>query len=388
MPVDWHKVRAEFPSLTFWTFLNTATFGQLPRCGTDAVNRHFQHRDVFACSDFVDWYSDTDRLRELVGRLIHALPEDIAFIPTTSFALSLLMGGIPWRPGDRIVTLTDEFPNQIYYPALLADRGVEFVETPWERFYESITPRTRLVVMSAMSYITGLRPPVTEIGRFLREREVLFYLDGTQGCGALEFDMSEIRPAVFAVHGYKWMLSPNGAGFMYVNPEVRRWLRPYVVGWRSDQDWRDVDHLRHGAPSFGQSAEKYEGGMLAHSLLYAMEEAIWMMLEIGPEEIERRVLGLAEQCRQLLRGLGAEVNTGERFQSPIISARLPGCDASAVALQLKARRVLVSARHGLLRISTHFYNDENDLDRLHEELKRVIGAPLRALAALPPTAVT
>ncbi len=378
MPVDWSKVRAEFPSLTFWSFLNTATFGQLPRRGTEAVNRHFHHRDVFACSDFVEWYADTDRLRELIGRLIHALPEDIAFIPTTSYALSLLVGGIEWKPGDRVVTLTDEFPNQIYHPALLAEKGVEFVEVPWDRFYESITDRTRLVVLSAMSYVTGLRPPVEEIGRFLRERGVLFYLDGTQGCGALEFDMSEIQPDVFAVHGYKWMLSPNGSGFMYVAPAVRKWLRPYVVGWRSDKDWRDVDHLRHGAPSFGDSAEKYEGGMLAHSLLYAMEESIWMMLEIGPEEIERRVLQLAELGRGLLRDLGAEVNAGERFRSPIISARFDCCDASAVAAQLKARRVLVSARHGMLRVSTHFYNNENDLDRLSEELKRVLRAPRRS----------
>jgi cysteine desulfurase/selenocysteine lyase len=372
MAVDWAKVRAEFPSLQFWAFLNTATFGQLPRRATEAVNRHFAHRDIFACADFVDWYADVDRLRELIGRLIHALPADIAFIPTTSYALSLLVGRIDWQPGDRIVTLTDEFPNQTYYPALLASRGVEFVETPWERFYESVNDRTRLVAISAMSYVTGCRPPLVEIGKFLRDREVLFYLDGTQGCGALEFDMSEIRPDVFAVHGYKWLLAPNGAGFMYVAPEMRPRLAPYVVGWRSDRNWRDVDHLRHGAPEFGDTAEKYEGGMLAHSLLYAMEESIWMMLEIGPEEIERRVLSLAATARRALTELGGEIGEGPLFDSPILSARFDGCDASEVAGRLKARRVLVSARQGRLRVSTHFYNNENDIDRLAEELKRIL----------------
>jgi cysteine desulfurase/selenocysteine lyase len=371
MSMDWAKIRAEFPSLGFWAYLNTATFGQLPRRATEAVNRHFNHRDVFACSDFVDWYADTDRLRELIGRLVRALPEDIAFIPTTSYALSLLVGGIDWKPGDRIVTLTDEFPNQIYHPALLEGRGVEFVEAPWDRFYESLNERTRLVAISAMSYVTGFRPPLVEIGKFLRERGILFYLDGTQGCGALEFDLSEIQPDVFAVHGYKWMLSPNGAGFMYVAPAVREWLKPYVVGWRSDKDWRDVDHLRHGAPTFGQAAEKYEGGMLAHSLLYAMEESIWLMLEIGPERIEQRVLELASTARKALEERGALFDTPGPV-SPILSARFECCDPSAVTNQLKARRVLVSARHGKLRVSTHFYNNENDIDRLSEELKRIL----------------
>lgn len=372
MAADWAKVRSEFPSLDFWTFLNTATFGQLPRRATEAVNRHFAHRDIFACSDFVDWYSDMDRLRELIGRLIHALPSDIAFIPTTSYALSLLIGGMEWESGDRIVTLENEFPNQTYYPALLQSRGVDFVETSWERFYESITPRTKLVAISAMSYVTGRRPPLVEIGKFLRERNILFYLDGTQGCGALEFDMSEIQPDVFAVHGYKWLLAPNGAGFMYAAPAVRQWLKPYVVGWRSDRNWRDVDNLRHGAPDFGDAAEKYEGGMLAHSLLYAMEESIWMMLEIGPEVIERRVLSLAAAARQALSGLGAEIGEGAHFDAPILSAQFPCCNASEVAGKLKARRVLVSARQGRLRVSTHFYNNENDIDRLAEELKRIL----------------
>lgn len=372
MAADWAKVRSEFPSLEYWTYLNTATFGQLPRRATEAVNRHFAHRDIFACSDFVDWYTDHDRLRELAGRLIHAAPEAIAFIPNASYALSLIIGGIDWKPGDRIVTLEHEFPNNIYYPALLADRGVEFVEVPWERLHESVNERTKLVAISVLSYVNGFRPPLVELGRFLRERNVLFYLDGTQGLGALHLDMSEIQPDVFAAHGYKWMLAPNGAGLMYVAPKVRQWLTPSVVGWRSHKTWRTVDKLHHGAPDFGDAAEKYEGGMLASGLLYAMEESIWMMLEIGPEQIERRVLSLAAKAREVLAERGAELPDGELYNSPIVAGKFDCCDASGVAGQLKARRVLVSARHGNLRVSTHFYNNENDLDRLSEELKRIL----------------
>jgi hypothetical protein len=97
------------------------------------------------------------------------------------------------------------------------------------------TPRTRLVAISTVNYSTGFRPPLEEISETLRRRGILLYLDGTQSLGALQFDVSRIRPDLFAVDAYKWLLSPNGAGFMYVSPELRERLAPAVIGWRSHQ---------------------------------------------------------------------------------------------------------------------------------------------------------
>jgi len=369
MAVDWNAIRAEFPALANWTYLNTATFGQLPRATVEAVSRHFARRDEMACSDFLTWFDDADRLRGRVGQLVNCEAGDIAFINSANSALSLLIGGLDWKPGDRIVALQDEFPNNIYCPAVLERVGVEFVETPWERFYDAITPRTRLVVVSTVNYTNGFAPPLEEMARFLRERNVLFFVDGTQSVGALRFDTTRIRPDMLAVHGYKWLLCPNGIGFMYVSPALRERLAPTAVGWRSHHAWRNVDNLHHGAPVFAASAEKYEGGMLASSLLCAMDASVGMMLEIGVDDIERRVRELAAATRQCLRGLGAQV---PEFDSPIVAARFEGRDASALARRLKERRVLVSARHGNLRVSAHFYNTEEDLDRLESELRGLL----------------
>ena len=76
--MDWEKVRAEFPALANWTYLNTATFGQLPRRATEAVSRHFAHRDELACSDFLSWFDDADRLRGKIGQLFHAGADDVS----------------------------------------------------------------------------------------------------------------------------------------------------------------------------------------------------------------------------------------------------------------------------------------------------------------------
>jgi len=156
---------------------------------------------------------------------------------------------------------------------------------------------------------------------------------------------------------------------MYVAPRFRAKLPPNVVGWRSHRTWRDVDDLHHGTPVLMDAAEKYEGGGLPFPLLYAMEASINLMFEIGTDTIERRVLGLAASAIARLRRLGAETADNG---SHIVAAKLPGADSPRLARELKSRRVLVAARHGFLRVSPHFYNHEGDLDRLEEELRRLL----------------
>jgi len=367
--VDWTSVRREFPALAHWTFLNTATYGQLPRRATEAVAWHFTHRDELACSDFLKWYEDMDRVRGKVARLVRCQPEDIAFISNASTGLAILLSGIDWKPGDRIVTLEHEFPNNLYAPGTLDGKGVEPIVSSWDRFYDSIDDHTRLVAISSANYNTGFVPPLAEISAFLKQRGVLLFVDGTQSVGALRFDVSRIQPGMLAVHAYKWMISPNGAGFLYVSPELRRALPPNVIGWRSHRDWRNVDNLHHGKPEFSPDAEKYEGGAVNFPLLYAMEASIDLMFELGPETIEARVLELADRARQLLRELGATVNDD---RCAIVAARFEGRDVSQLARALKEDRILVAARRGNLRVSPHFYNNEEDLERLRSGLAALV----------------
>lgn len=367
--MDWDSVRREFPALAHWTYLNTATFGQLPRRATEAVAQHFAHRDELACWDFLAWYDDADRIRGKIGRLIHCAPEDIAFVPNASTALGLLLAGLHWHPGDQVLTLEHEFPNNLYAPGLLDRLGVETTACPWDGFYESVTPRTRLVILSSVNYNTGFAPPLAELAEFLRARGVLLFVDGTQSVGALRFDIAHVQPDMLAVHGYKWLLSPNGAGFFYIARQLRERLQPSIIGWRSHRDWRNVDNLHHGVPELPAGAEKYEGGSVSFALLYAMEASLDLLLEIGPDVVERRVLDLAAKTRETLRELGATVAD---CTSPIVAARFKHRDVSALAGALKEQRVLVAARRGHLRVSPHLYNNEQDL----EIFKRALGALL------------
>ena len=372
-------MREQFSALRSCCFLNTATLGQVPRCAVDAINAHLQHRDELAGADLFDWFDAVDEVRASVGKLVGCEGSDIAFIPHASQALSLVFNTIDWKPGDRVVTLESEFPNHYYFAGNLASRGVQLVEVPLDRFFDAVDDRTRLVTISTVNYSTGLRAPVEEISRFVRERDIFFYLDGTQSVGALKTDLSKIQPSVFAVDAYKWMLTPQGIGFMYVRPDVREWMQPQVIGWRSHKAWRDPDNLHHGTPEFKTEAERYEGGIVNFTLIFALGAVVDLMLELGADAIETRVMELAKKTRDILRAAGGELtsNTKPHHDSPIVTARFAGLDASDLSKALRAEGVHVAARKGSLRVSPTFYNNEPDLEHLSRALMQIQSRLLR-----------
>ena len=368
--VNWKEVREQFPALRNRTYLNTATYGQLPVRSSQAAINHFARRDRAACSDFLSWFDELETLRANVGRLIGASARDIAFISNASQALGLTLGGIDWQQGDEILTLEHEFPNQLYAAQCIP--GVRAVICKPEEIQERITNRTRLALLSTVNYTSGLRLDLTPVVRRLHSQGALVYLDGTQSVGALRIDCADLQPDFLAVDGYKWLISPNGAGFLYVRPEVRQWLRPNVIGWRSDKDWHSVESLHHGAPRFSDAAERYEGGMLPFPSLFAMKESVQLLTDLGIDAIEARVLELAAKLREELLALGGSgypVHADEVLDSQILLMRLPDVDSSQLAKRLQEREIHVSARRDYLRISPHFYNDESDVDAFIRAVK-------------------
>ena len=360
--MDWKSIRQEFPALARWTYLNTATYGQVSLRAQAAVAQHFARRNETAAIDFMDWFADMDELRTLIAGFIHCQSTDIAFTLTAAGALSLFLGGINWQPGDRIITLRNEFPNHYYYARWLRSRGVELMEMD---VIDQLPERTRAIAISTVNYTSGYRPDCAAIVQMARAAGALVYIDGTQSLGALRFDVSEVQPDMFAVDGYKWLLCPNGSTFFYLSPAMRAQLTPAVFGWRSDKGWRSVATLNHGMPELPEGAERYEGGMLNFPILYAMAEAVKMCIELGPEVIERRVLELGALVEAIVGETGGTVvHPGGN----IIAARWEGRDAAGLAESLKQKGIVVAARHGNLRISPHFYNLEDDLERLREAL--------------------
>jgi selenocysteine lyase/cysteine desulfurase len=367
---EWAEIRNEFPSLRGRTFLNTATFGQLPRQTKEAAMAHFERRDKTAALDFLEWFDDLDETRARIARLLHTSADDVAFLPNAGYSLALATSSVDWQPGDELLTLHHEFPNQLYAHAGVGARGVE---CDWHEFESHLTEKTRMVALSTVNYSTGLRLDLEGVVKDLRKRGIVVYLDGTQSVGALDFNCTAIEADFFAVDAYKWLISPNGAAFLCVHPDVRKRLSPNVVGWRSDYDWRNVTNLHHGAPRFGETAEKYEPGMMPFASLYGMDASLRLIEDIGMERIEKRVLELAGVLRTELTNIGAEFYEakGPCLPSQIVTARLPGVDSASLAKTLAEQNINISARRAYLRISPHFYNNEDDLAGLLAAIRKL-----------------
>src|SRR6185369_2689265 len=123
MTPDWKALREEFPALANWTYLNTATYGQMPRSAADAMTRHLARRNELACADYLAWFDDMDAIRDSCARLVNCEAAEIAFVISASTGLAALVQGLRWQPGDEVLTLDDEFPNQLYVSATLARFG-------------------------------------------------------------------------------------------------------------------------------------------------------------------------------------------------------------------------------------------------------------------------
>jgi selenocysteine lyase/cysteine desulfurase len=267
----------------------------------------------------------------------------------------------------------------------MAAAGVEFEAAPSgaafdaDDFVGRIGGRTRLVLISALNYASGFRPPLARIGAACRRAGALFLVDGTQGVGAIPFDVEAIEADIVLVHGYKWMCSPPGAGFLCVRPEARALIEPTVYSWRSHRDWRNVDSLHHGAPELPEEAARYEGGIQNFSGLFAMGAALELMLELGKEAVLDRIARLSALARITLAQAGAEVpgESNPLFASPIVTGRFPGLDPSPLAVHLREQGVAVAARKGYLRVSPHFFNDEDDIAALGEMVRDYVSSPVR-----------
>ncbi|MCY4535248.1 MAG: aminotransferase class V-fold PLP-dependent enzyme [Bryobacterales bacterium] len=370
---DWSALRALFPVLNSWAHLNSAAFGPIPTTGVQAIQDHFRARDESAALDFPTWFDRLDRIRGKIARLIGAEADDIGFCPSAGAGLAWLLRGIDWRAGDEVIGFQHEFPNNQYAPRLLDSEGVRFRALPTpadilqpDLILDAVGPRTRLVLISSVNYSNGLRAPLASLAPVLRRKGVLLCVDATQTVGALSLDLSSTPVDFLVAHGYKWLMAPAGAGFVYVPSATRAWLAPSIVSWRSHRAWRDFESLHHGRPELPQDASIYEGGVQSFAPLFALEASLDLILDCGKESIERRVLGLAQQCRQILTAHGGVLSSRADGVggSQIVTAAFPRLDGAALRRRLEAERVAVSLRQGNLRVSPHFFNNDADLGRL------------------------
>jgi cysteine desulfurase / selenocysteine lyase len=369
--------RREFPVCDRKVFLAHAGVCPLPRRVVDAMKHYLE-----ACANDHQENVLSDEVigetRALAARLIEADEGEIAFVGSTSMGLAMVAAGLPWERGDNVVCYRDDYPANVYPWMDLARRGVEarFIEaTPLgnitvEDVERVVDKKTRLVSLASVHFQTGWRLDVDRIGRFLRERGILFCLDGIQSFGALRTSMKFVDFA--AADAHKWLLGPLGTAIFYVRREHFERFQPPLVGWNSASS---PNFIAQESLTFKRDARRYEPGSLNLAGIVGLRAALQLIHECGIETIEVRVLALAERAiacgvKAGFTVLGATEGKG---LSGIVSLRAEGRDEAQLHAALEAAQVVTSLRYcrdgkQCLRLSPHFYNREEEIVKLFAQI--------------------
>lgn len=374
MPLTAQDMRELFPITRRYAYLNAASIAPFAGPVRAAIDVYLgrQGEEPF---DEAHWWKLREQVRGLVGQLLQVRPETCSFTHSTTAGLSLVAGGLDWHPGDNVVGVQGEYPANIYPWMALQDRGVEL------RLYEPtagrIDPaglldrcdgRTRLVAISLVQFWNGFRSDLAAIGRGCRERDIFLVVDGVQGIGALDIDLASLPIDFLAAGAQKWLLGPMGIGVAYIGQRLFEQLRPVSIGTESvvkDHEYFDYDiSLKPNARRFEDASPNLPG-------ILGLGAALNLLVRAGLGRVEAHVLRLAQLLRDELPRRGYQLvapGTRPAEHSGIVSFRHPRTVPDEVDARLRDARVILSRRGDFLRASTHYYNSEDDIDRLLEAL--------------------
>jgi selenocysteine lyase/cysteine desulfurase len=368
--MDWTALRSEFPVTRHWAFLDHAAVAPLTGRAQQALLEWAA--DMAENGDVHEkrWVQRVEEVRQLAARLLHADPLDVAFIKNTSEGVGIVAEGLPWQPGDNMITAAEEYPANIYPWMNLASRGVEVRLVPsndgriaLDDIRARMDGRTRLVSLSFVEFASGFRNDLDAVGSLCRERGILFFVDAIQGLGVLPLDVQRTPVDFLAADGHKWLLGPEGAGIFWIRRALVERLRPVGIGWNSVVGARDFSRIDF---TLKPHAGRWESGSLNVAGITALGASLELLLGLGIDAVARRVLELTDYLCEQSRRAGLTVYSSRRPEdrSGIVSLIVPGGEPRQLVRRCRDAGVVINQRAGRVRVSPHCYNTAEEIDRL------------------------
>jgi selenocysteine lyase/cysteine desulfurase len=372
---DKTAIRELFPITKHHNYLNHAAVSPLPLPTIEAVRSQLKDVHENGSVNFHDWLSTKEQARKLLAGLLGARPAQVAFMRNTSDALSSVANGLVWKPGDNIVTFRGEFPSNIY--PWLRVRDVFGVEVrmceerdgriDFEELAGLVDSRTRVVTVSHVQFASGFRMDLERLGRVVRQHDALLVVDAIQALGVVPFDVEAELVDVAAGASHKWLLGPEGVGYLYLSDRARERIQPTLVGWVSVPRPDDYQDFEQG---WNEGALAWESGTGPAALIYGLRASLELLTGLVVAKTAQYLEELTDDLCERLRSGPYEV----------VSSRLPGeksqivcirhAETSAMALyhHLKKQNIITAPRGDRLRIAPHVYNTGEEIESLVQAL--------------------
>jgi len=323
------------------------------------------------------------RLRGKLAQLVNASTDEIAFIPNTSHGVTAVAFSFPWRSGDRVVLFEGEFPANVtpwlqaakhfnLVPVMLSVRDFqESDEKGLTLLEEALARGARLVAVSAVQFQSGLRMPIGAIAKLCHAHGAELFVDAIQAVGVVPMDVRALGIDYLASGGHKWLMGPEGTGFLYVQKERGAGLVPNLASWLSQEDGlrfllEGPNLMRYGAP-FKQSAAMFETGCMNTVGLVGLEAAVDLVVALGPQTILTHAMRWADAVAPGLVERGfTSLQAAEEHRRSGILGLLPPAGISVVDLQkgLATRGIACALPDGVLRLSPHWPNNIDETEQV------------------------
>ena len=370
------EIRALFPVTQRAVYLNHAAISPPPITTIRAVESQLKDVHENGSANYRSWLAVKERARALLAQLLGARPEQVAFVRNTSDALSTVANGLNWRAGDNIVTFRREFPSNIYPWLRIRDAfGVE-VRMCDERNgriefsdLEALIDRnTRLVAISHVQFASGFRIDLERLGQLARQHDALLVVDVIQALGVVPTNVEAEYIDVAAGAGHKWLLTPEGVGYLYLSDRARERIQPTLVGWVSVPDPDDYQNFDQG---WNRGALAWETGTAPMSLIHGFNASLELLIGVGVDKIANSLEQLTDYLCERLKEKPYEIVSsrapGEKSQIVCIRHQ-NGLSAMALYAHLMQGKIVTAPRNDRLRISPHLYNTSQEIDQLIEGL--------------------
>ena len=364
---DWRDIREQFPVTANYIYLNAAAAGPLARATAQAGVSYYEQMKNDGDLHWDDWLARREEVRAKVAAFINAEPDEIGLTTNTSSGMNIIVDAL--EKHGEVISCDLEFPvttipwmNRRIPVHLL--KSVEGVVAP-EDVRAAMNTRTGIISMSYVQYSNGFRSDLTALGEIKGAHALV--VNASQAAGAFEIDVKRMKIDALCSTGHKWMLSGYGSGFVYLSRELQANSHPRSIGWLSVQDpyggKNDEVHLRRDVSARAELGCPHFAGV------FSLGASVEFMQSIGMKNIEARALELNRLLTDRLQEAGWRVLSPlseEQFRSAetLVAVENP----ARVVAALAARKIVVTEKPEGIRVSTDFFNNEDDIHQLIDGL--------------------